>query len=218
VVLHVRWCCHEGTIVKLYPVGAAALLVELDDLAAVLALHAEIGRRRAAGWAPSLTDVIPAARTILLDGIDPAAAEREMTSWDVRPAAAPDGPVVEIPCRYDGADLAAVAARWHVTEREAARLHAGAQYRVAFCGFAPGFAYLTGLSEALAVPRRPTPRTAVPAGSVALAGTYTGIYPRSSPGGWQIIGSTEAVIWDPGREPPALLAPGTRVRFTDVGA
>jgi KipI family sensor histidine kinase inhibitor len=183
----------------------------------VLALHAEIGRRRAAGWAPSLTDVIPAARTILLDGIDPAAAEREMTSWDVRPAAAPDGPVVEIPCRYDGEDLAAVAARWHVTEREAARLHAGAQYRVAFCGFAPGFAYLTGLSEALAVPRRPTPRTAVPAGSVALAGTYTGIYPRSSPGGWQIIGSTEAVIWDPGREPPALLAPGTRVRFTDAG-
>jgi KipI family sensor histidine kinase inhibitor len=198
-------------------VGAAALLVELDDLAAVLALHAEIGRRRAAGWAPSLADVIPAARTILLDGIaDPAAAEREIASWDVRPAAAPDGPVVEIPCQYDGEDLGAVAARWHVTEREAARIHARAQYRVAFCGFAPGFAYLTGLSEELAVPRRPTPRTAVPAGSIALAGTYTGIYPRSSPGGWQIIGSTEAVIWDPGRDSPALLTPGTRVRFADV--
>ncbi len=204
---------------KFYPVGAVALLVELDDMAAVLALHAEIGRRRAAGWAPSLIDVIPAARTILLDGVtDRAAVEQEISSWDVRPAAAPDGPVVEIPCRYDGEDLATVAASWQVTEQEAARIHAGTQYQVAFCGFAPGFAYLTGLSEELAVARRATPRTAVPAGSIALAGTYTGIYPRSSPGGWQIIGSTEAVIWDPGRDPPALLTPGTRVRFTDVGS
>lgn len=204
---------------RFYPVGAAALLVELDDMAAVLALHAEIERRRARGWAPSLVDVIPAARTILLDGVpDQAAAEQELSGWDVRPAAAPDGPVVEIPCRYAGEDLAAVAASWRVTEREAARIHAGTEYRVAFCGFAPGFAYLSGLSEELAVPRRPTPRTSVPAGSVALAGVYTGVYPRSSPGGWQIIGSTGAVIWDVSRDPPALLTPGTRVRFTDVGS
>ena len=203
---------------KFYPVGAAALLVELDDLAAVLALHAEIERRRAAGWTPSLTDVIPAARTILLDGVtDRAAVERELRGWDVRPAAAPEGPVVEIPCRYDGEDLAAVASSWRVSEREAARVHAAAEYHVAFCGFAPGFAYLTGLSEDLAVPRRPTPRTAVPAGSVALAGSYTGVYPRSSPGGWQIIGRTDAVLWDASRDPPALLSPGARVRFADVG-
>jgi KipI family sensor histidine kinase inhibitor len=209
----------EGGSVRFYPVGAAALLVELDDLAAVLALHAEIGRRRAGGWAPSLVDVIPAARTILLDGVtDRAATERQIRGWDVRPAAAPDGPVVEIPCRYDGEDLAAVASLWEVTEREAARIHAGTEYRVAFCGFAPGFAYLTGLSEELAVPRRPTPRAAVPAGSVALAGPYTGVYPRSSPGGWQLIGSTDAVIWDASRDPPALLAPGTRVRFTGAGS
>jgi len=205
--------------VEFYPVGAAAVLVELDDIAAVLALHAEIGRRRAGGWAPSLTDVIPAARTILLDGVpDPAAVGRELRGWDVRPAAAPDGPVVEIPCRYDGEDLAAVASAWRVTEPEVARVHAGLEYRVAFCGFAPGFAYLTGLSEELAVPRRATPRTAVPAGSVALAGTYTGVYPRSSPGGWQIIGRTDAVLWDASQDPPALLTPGTRVRFAAVGS
>ena len=204
---------------KFFPVGAAALLIELDDLAGVLALHAEIGRRRARGWAPSLVDVIPAARTILLDGVtDPGAVADELRGWDVPPAAAPDGPVVEIPCRYAGQDLAAVASSWRVSEREAARIHAGGAYRVAFCGFAPGFAYLTGLGEEFAVSRRPNPRTAVPAGSVALAGGYTGIYPRSSPGGWQIIGRTDAVLWDPGKDPPALLTPGTRVRVEDISA
>lgn len=203
---------------KFYPVGASALLVELADLAAVLALHAEIERRRATGWAPGLTDVIPAARTILLDGVgDRAAVQRDVATWDVRSAVAPGGPLVEIACRYDGADLAMVASLWRVPEREVARIHAGTEHRVAFCGFAPGFAYLTGLADELAVPRRPTPRTAVPPGSVALAGPFTGVYPRSSPGGWQIIGSTDAVVWDATRDPPALLAPGTRVRFTDVG-
>jgi KipI family sensor histidine kinase inhibitor len=198
-------------------VGPSAVLVELDDLDAVLALHAEIERRRARGWAPSLIDVIPAARTILLDGItDSGAIAAELRGWDVPPAAEPVGPVVDIPCRYDGEDLAAVAALWRVSEREAARRHASGTYRVAFCGFAPGFAYLTGLSEQLAVPRRPSPRTAVPAGSVGVAGTFTGIYPRPSPGGWQIIGRTDAVTWDASQDPPALLAPGTRVRFVDV--
>jgi KipI family sensor histidine kinase inhibitor len=202
---------------KFLPVGAAALLVELGDLADVLALHAEIERRRAQGWAPSLTDVVPAARTILLDGVsDRAAIERDLRGWSVPPAAARDGPVVEIPCRYTGPDLAAIASAWRVSERAAAHRHAGTEYRVAFCGFAPGFAYLTGLGEELAVSRRPSPRTAVPPGSVGLADTYTGVYPRSSPGGWQIIGTTEAVIWDPGKDPPALLTPGTRVRFVDV--
>lgn len=202
---------------KFYPVGATALLVELDDQAAVLALHAEIERRRAHGWAPSLTDVIPAARTILLDGLtDREAVEQDLRGWDVRPAGIPDGPAVEIPCRYDGPDLAAVARTWQVSEREAARIHSGTEYRVAFCGFAPGFAYLTGLSEKHAVSRRPNPRTVVPPGSVALAGTYTGIYPRASPGGWQLIGSTDAVIWDASKDPPALLSPGTRVRFADA--
>lgn len=203
---------------RFFPVGGAALLVELDDLAAVLALHAEIQRRRALGWAPGLADVIPAERTILLDGVaDQGAIEQELRGWQIPPAAAPGGPVVEIACRYDGADLAAVATAWGVSEPEVARLHAAADYRVAFCGFSPGFAYLTGLGERFAVPRLPSPRTAVPAGSVGLAGSYTGVYPRSSPGGWQIIGRTDAVVWDPGQEPPALLTPGARVKFVDVG-
>lgn len=89
-------------------------------------------------------------------------------------------------------------------------------FRVAFCGFAPGFGYLTGLPERYHLPRRATPRTAVPAGSLALAGEYAGVYPRSSPGGWQLIGSTDAVLWDPEREPAALFAPGVRVRFEEV--
>jgi KipI family sensor histidine kinase inhibitor len=208
----------RGPTARFLPVGETALLVELDDQQAVLALHAEIGRRRAAGWAPSLTDVIPAARTILLDGVtDRAAVAGQIASWPVPAVAVADGPVVEIPCCYTGEDLTAVAAAWRVSERDVSRIHAATAYRVAFCGFAPGFAYLTGLPERYAVPRRPSPRTVVPAGSVALADTYTGVYPRPSPGGWQIIGHTDAVLWDPGQEPPGLLAPGHRVRFVDVG-
>ncbi|MDH6710251.1 KipI family sensor histidine kinase inhibitor [Kitasatospora sp. MAA19] len=94
------------------------------------------------------------------------------------------------------------------------RIHTGPEYVVAFCGFAPGFGYLTGLPPAYEVPRRATPRSSVPAGSVALAGRYTGVYPRSSPGGWQLLGRTGLALWDTGRDPAALLAPGVRVRFT----
>jgi KipI family sensor histidine kinase inhibitor len=204
--------------VRFLPVGGSALLIELDGLEGVLALQAEIDRRRAAGWAPSLVDVIPSARTILLDGVtgrDALAAD--IAGWQVPPAPPPDGPAVEIPCRYTGDDLAAVAAAWRVSPARVARIHAAQAYRVAFCGFSPGFAYLSGLPGRLAVPRRSNPRTTVPAGSVAVADTYTGVYPRPSPGGWQIIGHTDAVLWDSAKEPPALLAPGHRVRFVDVG-
>jgi len=100
-----------------------------------------------------------------------------------------------------------------VTVEEAVRLHAGADYTVAFCGFSPGFAYLTGLPAELAVPRRPSPRPLVPAGAVGLAGSYCGVYPRPSPGGWQLIGRTELRVWDATRADPALLVPGTRVHF-----
>ena len=92
-------------------------------------------------------------------------------------------------------------------------LHSGADYTVAFCGFMPGFAYMTGLPAALHLPRRATPRERVPVGAVAIAAEYAGVYPRESPGGWHLLGRTDAVLWDDGREPPALLPPGTRVRF-----
>ncbi|MFD7614770.1 5-oxoprolinase subunit PxpB [Streptomyces sp. NPDC059828] len=217
---------------RLLPVGDRALLVELGCDAEATALHAELLRRRAAGALPAVREIVPAARTVLIDGIDgtggihgaggtggTAARDRlaaELPRWTVPPLTAGSGAVVEIPVRYDGPDLAEVAAVWGVGPHEVARIHSEAEFRVAFCGFAPGFGYLAGLGERFAVPRRTTPRTSVPAGSVALAGTYTGVYPRSSPGGWQLVGTTDLSLWDPAREPAALLSPGARVRFVPV--
>ncbi|MFD8953838.1 allophanate hydrolase subunit 1 [Streptomyces xanthophaeus] len=200
------------------PVGAGALLIELGSAAEVAALHAEVLRRRDAGELGGVRDVVPAARTVLLDGVaDPAALAARIAGWEVPPLAETEGPLVTVPVRYDGPDLAEVAALWGVAPREVAALVGAVVFRVAFCGFAPGFGYLTGLPQHLHLPRRATPRPAVPAGSLALAGEYAGVYPRSSPGGWQLIGSTRAVLWDPAREPAALFAPGVRVRFTEDG-
>ncbi|MFF3644961.1 allophanate hydrolase subunit 1 [Streptomyces sp. NPDC002564] len=204
---------------RVLPVGDRALLVELADGTEAQALHAELLRRRAAGTL-RVREIVPAARTVLLDGLDgadgpdgPGRLAAELPGWEIPPLPPHAGAVVEIPVRYDGPDLAEVAAHWGVPVTEVARIHAATEFRVAFCGFAPGFGYLTGLPERCAVPRRATPRTAVPVGSVALAGPYTGVYPRASPGGWQLIGSTDRVLWDHAREPAALLSPGVRVRF-----
>ncbi|MFJ8947259.1 allophanate hydrolase subunit 1 [Streptomyces sp. NPDC102395] len=202
---------------KALAVGVDALLLEAASGEEAQALHAELLRRRAEG-SLVVREIVPAARTVLLDGLaDPVRWARELTSAAVPPAPPRSGAVVELPVRYDGPDLADVAAHWGVQEREVARVHAATEFRVAFCGFAPGFGYLTGLPARYDVPRRATPRTAVPAGSVALAGPYTGVYPRSSPGGWHLIGTTDAVLWDHMRVPAALLAPGTRVRFVPAG-
>ncbi|WP_053850310.1 5-oxoprolinase subunit PxpB [Streptomyces sp. NRRL B-24085] len=196
------------------PVGDRALLVEVASGEEAQALHAELVRRRAEG-SLSVREIVPAARTVLLDGLaDPARLAAELTASEVPPAPPRAREVIELPVRYDGPDLADVAAHWGVSPEEVARVHAGTEFTVAFCGFAPGFGYLTGLPAPYDdVPRRATPRTAVPAGSVGLAGPYTGVYPRSSPGGWQLIGTTDAVLWDHARVPAALLSPGTRVRF-----
>ena len=195
-------------------VGRAALLLEVGSDAEVAALLREVTELRDAGELGKVAEVVPAARTVLLDGVAaPDAVARRFAGR--RPTALPPdaGPLVEVETVYDGADLAEVAGLWGVTPAEAVRIHTGCEYRVAFCGFAPGFAYLTGLPERYAVPRRATPRTRVPAGSVALAGPYTGVYPGASPGGWQLLGRTGLPLWDPEREPAALLAPGVRVRF-----
>ncbi|MEE1785781.1 allophanate hydrolase subunit 1 [Streptomyces sp. SP17BM10] len=195
-------------------IGLDALLVELDGADETAAFHAELQRRRAASALPPVAEVVPAERTVLLDGVaDPEALAADLAGWRVPALRATAEETVTVPVRYDGADLAEVAALWGVAEDEVARIHCAAEFRVAFSGFAPGFGYLTGLPERYRVPRRAVPRPAVPAGSIALAGPYTGAYPRSSPGGWQLIGHTDAVLWDPSRERAALFSPGTRVRF-----
>lgn len=195
-------------------VGAAAVLVEFADPAAVPAWYAALSAE------PHLTaaEIVPGARTILLDGVgDPAGVAARLASWSgPRPGAAPaGGPLVEIPTVYDGPDLDHVARLWRTDRRGVVARHTAVEFRAAFCGFAPGFAYLTGLPAALAVPRRPTPRPVVAAGSVALAGMYTGVYPTASPGGWQLLGRTASPLFDLGADPPARLAPGTRVRFVE---
>ncbi len=202
------------------PAGPRALLVELDGRQETQAFHAEVLRRRAAGELPDVREIVPGERTVLLDGIarGAAALARELRTWPVPPPQRDAGEAVELPVLYDGPDLAHVAEAWGVAVDEVARIHAGTAFRVAFCGFAPGFGYLTGLPDHLHLPRRATPRTRVPAGAVALAGPYTGVYPRPSPGGWQLIGRMPdpGPLWDPHREPAALLGPGARVRFVEA--
>ncbi|GAA0682489.1 allophanate hydrolase subunit 1 [Kitasatospora atroaurantiaca] len=201
----------------LRPVGEDALLVEADCTERAESLYAHLLARRSE--LPEITEIVPAARTVLLDGIaDRAALARQLADWQVSLHPPADGPLVEVPTAYDGADLPEVAALWDVSVEAAVRIHAAPEYRVAFCGFAPGFGYLTGLPARYEVPRRDTPRSSVPAGAVALAGPFTGVYPRSSPGGWQLLGRTTLALWDARREPAALLAPGVRVRFLPVRA
>jgi len=209
---------------EIRPVGASALLIDLgDDVdrgggavdpALVEAWRATLWQRRAVGEFTAV-DIVPGARTILVDGIaDQAALAAKLPDWAPSggEASAP-GPIIEIPTWYDGPDVPLVARLWGVSEQTVVERHQATEFHVAFGGFAPGFAYLTGLPRALAVPRLDTPRTRVPAGSVGLADVYCGVYPTASPGGWLLIGRTDAVLFDPERDPPALLAPGGRVRF-----
>ncbi|MEV0716420.1 allophanate hydrolase subunit 1 [Asanoa sp. NPDC050611] len=196
---------------RILPVGATALLIECpaDE---VEAWRAELWRRRADG-SLRVAEIVPGARTVLLDGVDQAAADLIMSWAPPPPADAASGELVEIPTVYDGPDLPTVAALWSVPVPTVISRLASTTFRVAFCGFAPGFGYLTGLPPSLAVPRLATPRTSVPAGSVGLAGPYAGIYPTASPGGWQLVGHTGVTLFDVSQEPPALLAPGTVVRL-----
>jgi KipI family sensor histidine kinase inhibitor len=200
------------SVMRLRPAGDSALLIECLDGEHVEAWRAELFRRRAAGEL-AVTDIVPGARTVLLDGVGPETAEL-LASWpEPSVAAVADGPLVEISTTFDGADLPDVAARWGVAVEEAVARLVAAPLAVAFCGFAPGFAYLRGLPEEWAVPRLAAPRPRVPAGAVGLADSFVGIYPAASPGGWRLVGRTDAALFDVRAEQPALLAPGTRVRL-----
>jgi KipI family sensor histidine kinase inhibitor len=193
-------------------VGATALLIECDDGAEVEAWRAELWQRRSDG-AFQAVEIVAGERTVLLDGVDPAIAAL-IGSWTPAASGArEDARLVRIPATFDGEDLPAVAEHWGISPDRAVQRLTGTELTVAFCGFAPGFAYLRGLDPAWAVPRLSAPRPRVPAGSVALAGGYAGIYPSASPGGWRLVGRTSETLFDVRRQPPALLTPGTRVRL-----
>ncbi|WP_435741541.1 5-oxoprolinase subunit B family protein [Nocardioides sp. SYSU DS0663] len=189
------------------PAGPRAVLVEVTDATSALALATWVRARDL-----PVVDVVPAAETVLLDGVDPAVAEQWLAGWSPS-TEVPAGGVVEVPVTYDGEDLSFVAERWGTDVEEVVARHTSLELTSAFCGFAPGFAYLAGLPAELAVPRLDSPRPRIAAGSVAIADTWCGVYPTASPGGWRIVGHTDAPLWDERRDPPALLAPGTRVRF-----
>lgn len=162
-------------------------------------------------------DVIPAASSLVVTHEARVSDEmrRVLSRLGEREASSvlAEATLVELPVRYDGEDLDEVARACSLSVEQVISLHSGADYEVSFCGFAPGFAYLLGLPHALHLPRRASPRTRVPAGSVAIAARYSAVYPRESPGGWHLLGSTTVTLWDIAREQPALLQSGTRVRF-----
>ena len=203
--------------------GDRALLVELGEAQRVLRY---VDALRDADL-DCIADLVPAAETVLVIATERASVETLRDRLrEVSPDPDPDPPTVsaprdeedaiEVPVRYDGPDLGDVARHTGLSEDEVVAAHTGQTWRVGFGGFAPGFGYLLGDDRRLEVPRRDSARTSVPAGAVGLAGEYTGVYPRESPGGWQLIGTTDAVMWDLQRDPPALLRPGAAVRFVRV--
>ena len=206
---------------RLLPSGDAALLVECDSLEEVLALHDALAADPRSG----VVELVPAARTILV-AVDPARLPLESAATWVRRIPAEAGSrvagaaadPVAIPVAYDGDDLAATASLLAVSPEALVAAHTAAEWRVAFVGFAPGFGYLVSDDWPFEVPRLEAPRPRVPAGSVAIAGAFGGVYPRQSPGGWRLIGRTDATLWDPEADEPALLAPGRRVRFEAIGS
>lgn len=192
--------------------GRWALLLELDSADEVAATL----RALRAAALPEVVELVPAARTVLvevrpgtgLEGVRSAVAEIDPSA-----GSHDEGALHTIPVVYDGEDLQLVADTAGIGTDEVVELHTGAEFTVAFCGFAPGFGYLSGLPEPLRQPRLQSSRSAVPAGSVGVADVYSCVYPRRSPGGWRLIGRTDLVMFDPSADSPARLTPGDRVRF-----
>ncbi|MCO4275133.1 carboxyltransferase domain-containing protein [Pseudarthrobacter sp. HLT3-5] len=202
-------------VLAVRPVGTTAVLAELSGLHDVLALQALLLEEPLPGQA----DVLAAAETVMVKADSPAAARRMaalLLEMDLTVQSHAEGKLVQIETVYDGDDLAEVGRLTGLGADGVIAAHTGQVWTVAFGGFAPGFSYMVGENQLLEVPRRSSPRTAVPAGSVALAGNYSAVYPRKSPGGWQLIGRTAASMWDLSREQPALVAPGDRVQFSAV--
>lgn len=200
---------------RLLPCGPTAVMVEVDDTdqAAQLAAHL-----RAAAL-PGVIDLVPAARTVLVScaiAADLAAVGSAVAAFVPGSKVDRPGILVEVPTVYDGDDLRDVAETIDCSIAEVVEMHSSAVYDAAFCGFVPGFAYLTGLPPALLLPRRQNPRPRVPGGSVAIAAGFTGVYPTTSPGGWHLLGRATVAMWDSSRARPSFIEPGDRVRFVQV--
>ncbi len=213
------------------PCGDCALLVEVADTASAVDLARRIDALRAGQGSarPVVEDIVAGQRTVLVVAASTAALPdvgRAVADviWAPRVPEATatrsvgEAALIEIPVVYDGPDLEVVARHTGMSAAAVVAAHTGTDWTVGFTGFAPGFGYLVGGDPRLVVPRRAEPRPRVSAGSVALAGPYSGVYPTDSPGGWQIVGHTDVPLWDLRRDPPALLRPGLRVRFVEVGA
>jgi KipI family sensor histidine kinase inhibitor len=202
--------------IRILPAGSSSILVELESLETTLALL----DRLLASEIRGVDEVIPGARTVLVRfdpfAIDRAQLTEKLGQLDVSIHRERSGNTFDIPVTYNGEDLGEVAELLGWSVDELIRRHSDATYSVAFTGFAPGFAYMTSDDVAFNVPRRKTPRVRIPAGSVAIAGQFSGVYPSDSPGGWQLLGTTQMRMWDTARARAALLAPGDRVRFRDV--
>ena len=196
------------------PYGPGAVLVEVEDAATGVALADWVRSAEGRAAGVEAVDVVPGAGTVLLDGVASVEVVRAaLARWRPAQEAGVSGDVVEVPVLYDGPDLERVAELWQVDVAEVVARHTALEFRSAFCGFAPGFAYLDGLPPEWSVPRLESPRTRVPAGAVALADAWCGVYPGASPGGWLLLGHTEVSVWDVSRPDPCVLSPGTRVRF-----
>jgi KipI family sensor histidine kinase inhibitor len=200
--------------------GPDAVLIEVGSLGEVAAVRAALS----AADLPDLVELVPAARTVLASfrpgSPGPQRIQALLRDADLEHPAPGEPRRVSLPAVYDGPDLELVARTAGLAVDEVARVHSGAEYTVAFCGFAPGFGYLTGLPESLRQPRLDSPRPKVPAGAIGVAGEFTAAYPRSTPGGWRLIArlaDTADALFDPRREPAALLAPGDLVRFEVAG-
>lgn len=187
--------------------GDRAVLIDTDAVSAVHQALLSAGE-------PAITAVVPGARSVLVEFTGPRPdLSRILTNADLTATPTGVGEPLVIPVRYDGPDLVEVAELTGLSPEAVIRSHADRDYTVQFCGFSPGFGYLHGLDPRLRLPRLSSPRTVVPAGSVAIADEFTGVYPRSSPGGWRLLGRTDLVLFDLDRDPPALFTPGRRVRF-----
>ncbi|MFH5879635.1 5-oxoprolinase subunit PxpB [Arthrobacter sp. NA-172] len=202
------------------PCGDSAFLLELPDLAAVVAYYRGLtgsGASASPSVPEGVVDVVPAARTVLVtfdpEFINPAEVRDWLEAAEPASAVVGSGREVTIEVSYGGPDLTETAQYLGLDEAEVVKLHTSSEWTAAFSGFSPGFAYLVTTHERLRVPRRNTPRTAVPAGAVGLGGEFSGVYPRASPGGWQLIGTTTAALWDASKADPALIRPGDLVRF-----